>query len=288
MRDFTFLEPHTVAEASRMMSHHGDEARLFAGGTALLLAMRHRLIAPSYVVYLGGVPGLSHIAYDEHTGLRIGALARHCDLANNATVNARYPMLAAMADRVANPQVRNMGTVGGNLCYGDPATDPPACLMALGAQVVARDASGERTIELDQFFVDYYETALRQDEVVTEIRVPSPPMHAVGAYTRFLKTPAEHRPLVSVAVTAEHRAGTCRNVRIAIGASVPIPARARRAEAFLEGKTPTAEILAQAADLAAADIAPVDDFRGAADYRRDMVRAMVRRTAAAAFTIPLD
>lgn len=285
MRDFEFLEPRSTAEASHMMVQHGEGARLFAGGTALLLAMRQRLVAPSHVIYLGRIPGLDGIEYDERTGLRIGALVRHSAVAASSLVNARYPMLAAMAHQVANPQIRNMGTLGGNLCYGDPATDPPTCLLALGAQVIARDAASGRTIELHQFFVDYYQTGLRAEEVVTEIRVPAPSSNAVGAYRRFLKTPAEHRPLVGVAVAAERRDGVCSDARIAIGASVPIPVRARRAEQFLEGKTPTREVLEHAADLAAADISPVDDFRGSADYRRRIVRTMVRRTAAAAFSL---
>jgi carbon-monoxide dehydrogenase medium subunit len=240
------------------------------------------------VVYLGGVQGLNRIEYDERSGLRIGALARHADLADAAVVQARYPMLAAMAGQVANPQIRKMGTLGGNLCYADPATDPPTCLMALGARVVVVGPEGERTIQLEDFFTDYYQTALRPDEVVTQILVPPLAPHTAGAYTRFLKTPAEHRPLVGVGVVARREAGVWRDARITIGASVPIPVRARRAEEFLEGKSVTRDVLEEAADIAAADITPVSDFRGTEEYRRDMVRIVVRRTAAAVFAVSLD
>jgi carbon-monoxide dehydrogenase medium subunit len=184
-----------------------------------------------------------------------------------------------MTAHVANPQIRNMGTIGGNLCYGDPATDPPGCLIALRARVLVVGGKGERTIELDEFFTDYYQTALQPDEVLTEIQVPPMAADAKGAYTRFLRTPAEHRPLVSVAVVARRN----REVRIAIGASVPVPTRARRAEQFLEGKTVTLEVLEEAAAIAAADVEPVSDFRGSAEYRRDMIRTVVRRTAATVF-----
>jgi carbon-monoxide dehydrogenase medium subunit len=281
VRNFELLEPRTPQEASRMLADSGEDSRLFAGGTALLLAMRQRMLTPSHIVYIGGLQGLGHIEFDERNGLRIGALVRHIDVAEHQIIKSRYPMLAGMAAHVANPQIRNMGTIGGNLCYGDPATDPPGCLIALRARVSVAGSKGERTIELDDFFTDYYQTALQPDEVVTEIQVPPMAADAKGAYTRFLRTPAEHRPLVSVAVVARRN----REVRIAIGASVPVPTRARRAEQFLEGKTVTLEVLEEAAAIAAADVEPVSDFRGSAEYRRDMIRTVVRRTAATVFDL---
>jgi carbon-monoxide dehydrogenase medium subunit len=283
VRNFEFLEPRSPQEASRMLAESGEEARLFAGGTALMLAMRQRMLTPSHVVYLGGVPGLNRIEFDERNGLRIGALALHIDVADSEIVKQRYPVIAGMAAHVANPQVRNQGTIGGNLCYGDPATDPPGCLMAHAARVRVVGPQGERTIELDDFFTDYYQTALEPNEVVTEIQVPTPAADAKGAYTRFLRTPAEHRPLVSVAVVARRNGKLCREVRIIVGASVPIPTRVRRAEQFLEGKSITREVLEEAAAIAAADLEPVSDFRGSADYRREMIRTVVRRTAAKVF-----
>src|SRR5262249_6925435 len=176
-----------------------------------------------------------------------------------------------MAGGVGNPQIRNMGTLGGNLCYGDPGTDPPTCLMALGARVVAVGPKDERIIELDQFFTDYYETALQSHEVVTEIQVPPLPADATGVYTRFLRTPAEHRPLIGFAVVARRDGAVCSGIRITIGASTPTPGHARRAEEFLEGKCVTRDVLEEAAGIAAADISPVSDFRGSAEYRREMV-----------------
>jgi carbon-monoxide dehydrogenase medium subunit len=281
VRNFELLEPESPQEASRMLADSGEASRLFAGGTALLLAMRQRMLTPSHIVYIGGVRGLDHIEFDERNGLRIGALVRHQEVADSPVIRSKYPVLAAMAAHVANPQIRNMGTIGGNLCYGDPATDPPGCLIALRARVSVVGSKGERTIELDDFFTDYYQTALQPDEVVTEIRVPPMAADAKGAYTRFLRTPAEHRPLVSVAVVARRN----REVRIAIGASVPVPTRARRAEQFLEGKTVTRDVLEEAAAIAAAEVEPVSDFRGSAEYRRDMIRTVVRRTAATVFDL---
>jgi carbon-monoxide dehydrogenase medium subunit len=265
-----------------MLRDHGEDARLLAGGTALLLGLRQRLLTPSHIVYLGGVPGLRGISFDDKNGLRIGALTRHAEVAQSAVVRQRFPVVADMAGRIANPQVRSQATLGGNLCYGDPASDPPTCLMALGASVVVVGQGGERTIALDDFFPDYYETALQPDEVVIEIRLP-PLGKASAAYTRFLRTPAEHRPLVGLAVVATHDAGLCRGVRIVVGASTPVPTRARKAETFLEGKKITRELLEEASGIAANEITPLSDFRGSEDYRREMVKVVLRRTAASAF-----
>ena len=283
MRDFDFLEPATVGEASRMLADLGDDCRVIAGGTALMLGMRQRMLTPTHLVSLGRLDALRGIEFDEQSGLRIGALALHADLARSPLVQARYPMLASMASRVANPQVRNQGTLGGNLCYADPATDPPGCLMALQAQVVVSGSGGERVLGIEEFCVDYYTTALEPDEVVIEIRIPPLPADAVGQYARFLRTAAEHRPLASVAVVARRAGAVCVEARLAVGAATPIALRLRRAEAFLSGKTVTPDVAAEAADIIAADIEPVSDLRGAADYRRDMVRIVARRTIAGLF-----
>jgi len=285
MRDFELLEPRSVPEASRMLIEHGEDARLLAGGTALLLALRQRLLTPSHVVFFGGIGGLNDIRYDERNGLRLGPLVRHAELAASPIVRSEVPMLADMAGRIANPQVRSQATLGGNLCYGDPATDPPTCLIALDAHVRLSGPDGERTLPLESFYVDYYETALKRGEVLTEVMVP-PLGPAAGAYTRFLKTPAEHRPLVGVGVVARMEGRLCREVRIAIGASTPFPVRARAAEELLTGKIVTPDVLEEAAAMAASDIEPLSDFRAQAEYRREMVKVVLRRTVAALFDEP--
>ncbi|NOV27886.1 xanthine dehydrogenase family protein subunit M [Cupriavidus necator] len=285
MRDFAFLEPATVAEASQMLADLGDSCRIFAGGTALMLGMRQRMLTPSHLVSLGRLDALRGITFDAREGLRIGALALHAEVARSPLVQAHYPMLASMAARVANPQVRNQGTLGGNLCYADPATDPPGCLMALGAQVVVSGRGGERVIGLEDFLVDYYVTALAPDEIVTQIRLPAPAAGADGRYARFLRTAAEHRPLASVALAVRREGAFCIEARLAVGASTPVPARLRRAEAMLAGNNVTADLAAQAAAIVAADINAVSDARGSAAYRREMVRVIARRTIAEVFGV---
>ncbi|WP_432262136.1 FAD binding domain-containing protein [Cupriavidus sp. TMH.W2] len=285
MRDFAFLEPGTVAEASQMLADLGDRCRIFAGGTALMLGMRQRMLTPSHLVSLGRLDALRGITFDARDGLRIGALTLHAEVARSPLVQAHYPMLAGMAARVANPQVRNQGTIGGNLCYADPATDPPGCLMALGAQIVVSGRGGERVIDIEDFLVDYYVTALAPDEIVTQIRLPAPGAGADGRYSRFLRTAAEHRPLASVALAVRREGAFCVEARLAVGASTPIPARLRRAEALLAGKNVTAELAAEAAAIVAADINAVSDMRGSEAYRREMVRVVARRTIAGLFGV---
>lgn len=280
MREFEYLEPVSVAEASRMLADAGDDCRVMAGGTALMLALRQRMLMPTHIVSVARIPELRGIRFDPVDGLRIGALARHVDVAESPIVRQHYPMLAAMAARVANPQVRHQGTLGGNLCYADPSTDPPSCLMALDARLVLGSSRGERALSIEEFLVDYYTTAIEPDEVVTEIRVPAPAHDFAGLHTRFLRTAAEHRPLVSVSLAARKAGGACREARLVVGASTPIPCRVPRAENFLAGKTVTWDVAAEAADLVAAGIEPVSDNRGSADFRRDMVRVVAKRTIA--------
>jgi carbon-monoxide dehydrogenase medium subunit len=240
------------------------------------------------VVYLGNVPGLDNIEFDEARGLRIGALARHASIAAHPAIRAHYPFLAKMAGQVANPQIRNMGTLGGNLCYGDPSTDPPTCLLSLNATVTIRGPGGDRVLGLEDFYLDYFVTALDAAEILTEVRVPPPARDLVGAYVRFLKTPAEHRPLLGIGVTARFDRGICRDVAIAIGASVPVPRRARSAEKFLEGKLVTSTVLEECGAIAAAEMNAMSDLGGSAEYRRQIASVVVRRTAAAAFGIEVD
>jgi aerobic carbon-monoxide dehydrogenase medium subunit len=288
MRDFEFLQPASVAEASRMLADLGDECRLMAGGTALMLVMRQRMVSPTHIVSAQRLPELRGISFDAGRGLRIGALERHADIARSALVQQHYPMLAAMAAQVANPQVRNQGTLGGNLCYGDPSTDPPGCLLALGAQVVLASARGERVLPLEDFLVDFYVTALEPDEVVVEVRVPAPLPDEQGHYTRFRRTAAEHRPLASVSFVARRDGALCREAKLVVGASVPVPRRLTRAEEFLRGKTMTLDVAAEAAGIVAADMVAISDARGSEDYRRDMVRVVAKRTIGGLFELPED
>jgi carbon-monoxide dehydrogenase medium subunit len=277
MRAFEFLEPRSVREASAMLLHHGEEARALAGGTSLVLLLRQRLAEPTHLVHLGNLGELRGIRIDDEGELRIGALATHGEVAAHAAIRERFPVIAEMAAKVANPQIRNVATLGGNLCYGDPASDPPTCLVALGARVRVRREVDEREIALESFFRGYYENALDVGDVLLEVIVPPLPREGIALYSRFITTPAEGRPLTVAALRAIGGRDGWTEVRLALGAVVPAPARAVEAERFLAGRKLTPEALAEAAELAVNDLAPLDDFRASGAYRREVTRVNVRR-----------
>jgi carbon-monoxide dehydrogenase medium subunit len=277
MREFDYLEPASISEASEMLAAHADNCRMMAGGTALMLALRQRMVTPTHVISLQGIRELRGITYDDKLGLRIGALTKHSELAASALARKHVPMLADMASRLANPQVRNQGSIGGNLCYADPATDPPSCLMALGAEVVLRSAKGSRILKVEAFVLDYFVTALAAEELVSEIRVPPSSFNA-GYHARFLRTAAEHRPLVNLAVATKKNGDICEEVHLVAGASTAKPTRLRKAEGYLKGKSITSRVSAEAADIGASEIEPISDLRGDGEFRRSMLRVVARRT----------
>ena len=172
MIKFDYQEPANLQETFALLEQHGDDARVIAGGTALIIWMRQRLLMPKLVVSLGRIPNFGTITFNEHDGLSIGAGARHRDIELSPVVKQHYPLLHETFRKVAQPRIRNMGTIGGNLAGGDPLTDPGASLIALDAEVTLASSKGQRRIPLEDFFVDYYQTALNPGEILTEIRVP--------------------------------------------------------------------------------------------------------------------
>lgn len=277
MRAFEFLEAGSVGEASAMLEKNGEDARPLAGGTSLVLLLRQRLAEPSHVVHIGNIVELRGVRVDGEGALHIGALTTHAEVASHPLIRERFPVVSKMASQVANPQVRNVATLGGNLCHGDPASDPPTCLVALEARVRLQKGRSVREMPLEQFLKGYYENALEPSEVLLEVIVPSVD-RAVTNYSRFITNPAEGRPLVTTALRAVREAsGLWTEVRLVLGALVPAPLRAVKAEAFLVNRALAKDVLAQAADLAVQDLEPIDDFRASGPYRRDVARVIVRR-----------
>jgi len=256
---YDYHEPETVAEALDLMARHGEDAHLVAGATAFTLLWRQGLLRPGHVIGLRRIVGLGGITATDKE-------LRHC------------PALTRTFASVATVRIRNQATLGGNLAHADPAQDPPPMLMALGAEVVAASAAGERTIALDDLFVDVFTTSLRSDEVLTAIRVPAlaPGTHAT--YLKFLPQTADDYATVSVAATMRFTDdGEVADVRVALGACGPTPVRARSVEDALAGAVPDAARIADAAARVDADIAPFDDVRGSAGYKRDMARVWTER-----------
>jgi aerobic carbon-monoxide dehydrogenase medium subunit len=279
---FDYHEPRSVKEACALLDQHGDEARLIAGGTALLIMMRLRVLNPRVIVSLAKLPEFEAIRFDAKTGLTIGAGARHRDIELDPAVREHYPLLHETFTKVAQPRIRNMATLGGNLCQGDPLTDPGASLIALDASVVLKSSGGERTIPLDEFFVDYYQTAAEPGEIMTEIRVPPPEKNLRWAHIKFLPRSQEDFATVGVALALKATTGRCDDVRLALNSVAPTILRAKKAEAILRGQRITDALVADAAAAAADECDPIDDNRGSAEYKREMVQVLVRRAAAQA------
>lgn len=278
MIKFDYLEPATLVEAFSLLEQHGDDARVIAGGTALIIWMRQRLLMPKVVIGLERIPDFAAITFDEKDGLRIGAGARHRDIELSPAVRQHYPLLHETFRKVAQPRIRNMGTVGGNLAGGDPLTDPGASLLALDAGVILESIRGRRTLPLEDFFLDYYQTALEPGELLTEIHVP-PPQRPGWAHIKFTPRSIEDFATVGVAVTLETRDGACQDVRVALNSVASTILRARRAEEALRGRQLNDAALREAGEIAATEVDPMDDNRGSADYKRELVKVLVRRAA---------
>ncbi len=276
MIKFDYQEPPTLKKALALLEKHGDQARPIAGGTSLLIMMRQRLLMPKVVVSLARIPKFDGISFNAKKGLRIGAGARHRDIELSPVIKKHYPLLHETFHKVAQPRIRNMGTIGGNLACGDPLTDPGASLIALDAEAVLASSKGQRTLRLDEFFVDYYQTALEPGELLTEIHVP-PPSRAGWAHIKFTPRSVEDFATVGVALTLSANDSTCEDVRLALNSVASTIVRAKRAEEVLRGKPITDVTLRQMGEIAATEVDPMDDNRGTADYKRHLVTILVRR-----------
>ena len=279
MRSFDYLEPTSLEEACSSLEQHGDEARPIAGGTGLLIMMRQRLLNPALIVSLGRIPDFDRFHFNDTDGLTIRAGARHRDIELDPAVRLHYPLLQETFRKVAQPRIRNMATVGGNLCQGDPLTDPGASLMALDATITLQNTEAKRTLPIEDFFVDYYETALQPGELLTEIHVPPPKPGLRWAHIKFTPRTVEDFATVGVAVTIDAENGVCKDARIALNSAGPKIFRARRAEEILRGQRTTDALIRDAAEAASEESDPIEDNRGSADYKREMVKVMVRRAA---------
>jgi carbon-monoxide dehydrogenase medium subunit len=277
LRPFQYVESKTVDDAVAALQNGGEDARVIAGGTALVPLMKHSVLRPSLLVSIARVPGLSEIAPAVSGGLSIGGAATHWAVSHSIAVQQRSPLLAYACARVASPTIRSMGTLGGNLCYGESASDPSPALLALRATVRLHGSGGERTVPITEFFTGFYETALREFEVLTAIDVPAMPAGARWRYLKWTPRAQEDKALVGLAAVLVMDGRRCRAARLGVGgvgASAVVLAAAERA---LEGQELGDATIARAADAAAGEVDPMDDLQGSAEYRRDMLRVWVRR-----------
>jgi carbon-monoxide dehydrogenase medium subunit len=275
---FDYHAPTSLQETFDLLDTYGDDAHLMAGGTALVLLLQQGLVQPGHVVGLRKVAELQGIRRLGAGGLQIRSMVTHRQAETAPEVSSYCQALADNFTRVATIRIRNQGTVGGNLAHADPAQDPPPMLIALGAEAVVTSRQGQRRVPLDEFFVDYFETAIRPGEVLEAIDLPPLAAGTRVTYKKFL--PRTQDDYATVSVAAALRVGpdrTCQDVRVALGAAATTPVHARGVEDALRGQRLDAQTIKDAAALVRDEVDPLDDLRGSAAYKREMARVWTQR-----------
>ena len=285
MKRFEYLEARTVRQAISMLQRYGENACMVAGSTDFLVRWRTGVWNPDHVINIQRMAGLSRITYSGRNGLRIGALVTIRAVEQHAAVRRYYPALAAAAASFAGVQVRNLATVGGNICNASPSGDMIPALLVFGSECKIVGADGERVVALDKLFTGPGQTVLQHGELLTEIRVPVPARNTGSHYIKHSPRGAMDIATVGVAslVSLDGRNGPCAEARIALGAVAPTPIRAYSAEDSLRGQTLTQGLLIDTANLARDGIRPIDDIRGSAEHRKEIVGVLTRRTLEQAF-----
>ncbi len=269
MRDFFLHRPRSLEEALTVLGEHGEDARAMSGGTAIVNLMKQSLLFANHIVSMQDVPGMRDISFEDGE-LHIGALVKHQEVVTSPVVSRRAPILSEVYRRVATVKVRNMATVGGGLAHADPAQDPPPALMVLGARVRLVSERGERTLPVGELFRDYYETAIEPGELLIEVIVPESDQSTNGVYLKFLPRTADDYATVGVVASVRLEDGRCEDVRVALNSVAPTPIRAFAVENALEGRPSNERALRKASELVRQYLDPLDDYRGTAEYKRDM------------------
>jgi aerobic carbon-monoxide dehydrogenase medium subunit len=278
-QSFEYFRPQSVSEAIALLQEHGDGAKILSGGQSLIPMMKIRLARPEFIIDINRLADLHYIK-EESGFLKIGGLTREADLETSNLIRSKYLIILDTAASIADPQVRNLATVGGNLAHGDPANDHPATMLALEAEIVAVGQRGERVIPIKDFFLSVFTTALEHGEILTEIRIPIPPSGSGGAYLKLERKVGDFATVgVAAQVTADG-AGVCRRAGIGLTNVGATPIKATRAEGFLVGKTMDKQQIDRAGQLAAEEAQPSSDLRGPAEYKVAMVRELTKRALA--------
>ncbi len=278
---FDYLAPKTVEEACLLLSKYKGSTKIIAGGTDLLVSMKKKNISPPYIVNIKGIPQLDYIHYSQESGLRIGALARLQSIAASPIIEDKFSLLGIACNKIGIPQVRNMGTIGGNICNGGPSQDSIPALLVLDAKLRLTSLQTERIVPIDKFFIGPFQTVLSETELLTEIEIPTPPPRSDGCYQWLTKITEIDETLVGVAVlmTLDSTGSVCKDIKIGLCSVAPTVIRARQAEETLRGQKIESKKIEQAAKVAAEEAKP----RSRADYRRQMTRVLVKRAVTEAW-----
>jgi len=283
--DFDYYAPSTVEEVIKLLSQDEEGgAKMIAGGQSLIILLKQRLLTPACMISIKGLTDLDYIKFDESQGLLIGALTTHRAIEKSAVIKEKCSVLAEMEKNLSSVETRNYGTIGGNVCHGDPAGDPLPVFMALDAKFKVAGSAGERVVDAADFTIGYYETVLQHDELLTEIRVPTLPPNTGVKYTKYAQITGDHAiASAAVAITLDANKEKCVDVRIALGAVEPAPIRATKAEELLKGKVITDDLLAEAGRLASEEASYIPDIDSSAEYKKELAGVLVKRTAKEAF-----
>jgi carbon-monoxide dehydrogenase medium subunit len=278
IHDFTYLRLSSLQEALSMLAEHKEECKIICGGQSLLIVMRQGMLVTDYLIDIKGLNELSYITYDEKQGLKIGATTTHRIIEKSELVKEKCPILVEIEKKVASIQIRNWGSVAGNLAHGDAqAGDLAPSLIALDAKVKLASSKGDRIMPLEEFYTGFFENALNNDELMVEVQVPPIQPRAASAYTKF-NLIGNDQGIVGVASKVElDQGGNCRDARIALGNAGVIPIRAKNAEKILIGKRLGDELIGEAAEAAAGEADPVSDIHASEEYRRHLIRVLTER-----------
>ncbi len=275
-QSFQYESPQTLNEAIELLHKYGDEAKILSGGHSLIPMMKLRFASPEYLIDINGIPGLSYIK-EEDGMVKMGGLTRESEIEHSDLLAKHFPIFADVTKLIADPQVRNMGTIGGNLAHGDAANDHPAVMLALGATVVATGAEGVREIPIDEFFFGFYMTALQHGEILTEIRIPLPGAGTGSAYHKQERKVGDYATSgVAVQLTIDGN-GIVTSAGIGLTNVNPVPLRASRSEEAIIGKPLSDETIKIAAQYASEDCSPSSDLRGSEEYKRHITGVLVKR-----------
>ena len=281
LRRFTLHQPQSAAEACQMLAECGEAGRLYAGGTELLLAMKHDLLRYEHLIDVKTIPGLNKI--ERQNGcLMIGSAVTHRAIERSSIVKESVPVLAEMASQIANVRVRASGTLGGNLCFAEPHSDPATLLVALGAKAHVQGQSGARALPIDKLITGAYETSLADDELLAGVEIPIAAKSQRAAYVKFQ---LHERPTLSLALVLNLDGDSIHNARAVVGSVSAVPAQSEKANALLAGaKAQVAKQLGAAAQILAAAADPIEDLEGSADYKRHLIGVFLKRAFAQAFS----
>lgn len=275
-QSFEYFAPKTLSEAFSLLTKYGEDAKILSGGHSLIPMMKLRLASPPHLIDINQISDLDYIR-EEDGYLKIGALTRESSLETSDLIATKFPIIVDTAKVIADPLVRNMATVGGNLAHGDPANDHPATMLALGAEIVAEGPDGRRTISVEDFFVDLMATALQPNEILTEIRIPTLPPNSGGAYIKFERKVGDFAVAAVAAQVTLNSNGECERVGIGLTNVGTVPIKAEKVENYLQGKRLDETSVKEAGRLAADECDPTDDLRGTEEYKRSLVNVLTRR-----------